>query len=95
MTTHWFLTVDWCKQGRRGIFTDMNGKGYWKKEPYTRAEMDEILGPFWMVLAPKCLPFTEEQMSQCTLWTPLAEYSDQFGYVQIPEDILSAIERKL
>lgn len=78
---HYFLTVDWCNKGKRGIFTDATGKGYWLDRPYTKEEMCEILGPFWLILAPECRPFTAEEMSQYNTWYPLEEYSNQFGIV--------------
>jgi hypothetical protein len=77
----WLLTVDWCKKGKRGIFTDRQGKGYWKDDgPHTHEEMYEILGPFFLILNPQSLPFTEEDMAQDREWHPLAEYSGQYGY---------------
>jgi len=76
----YFLTVDWCSLGRRGVFCDRYGKGYWKDdEPHTEREMREILGPFTPILAPQSLPYTEEDLVRCK-WYPLAEYSNEFGY---------------
>jgi hypothetical protein len=92
---HWFLTVDRCKQGKRGVFTDNQGKGYWKDDsPHTMDEMFEILGPFVLVLSPKSLPITLEEMNQVTDWYSLGEYSDQYGYAVIPEDVLKAVEAR-
>ncbi len=82
MTQKHFLTVSWCK-GPRGIFCNDQGKGYWLDRPHTRAEMDEILGPFWMILSPESTVLTEEQVAQHTQWTPLAEHSGQFGIAVI------------
>lgn len=90
----WFLTVDWCKQGKRGLFTDPRGKGYWLPEPYTEAEMHDILGVFWMILSPMCLPFTEEEMKSVSEWYSLDEYNDQFGYAVIPKNVLANITRR-
>jgi hypothetical protein len=80
MESAYFLTVDWCKDGRRGVFCDSTGCGYRKDDaPHTELEMHEILGPFWLILAPESELLTEQQVSEFTLWTPLAEYSNQFG----------------
>ena len=79
---HFFLTVDWCNKGHRGIFCDARGKGHWLPDrPYTKAEMCEILGPFWLILDPECTAFTEAEMAKYTTWYPLDEYSGQFGIV--------------
>jgi len=78
--TRYFLTVDWCSQGRRGVFCNRYGKGYWKDDkPHTKEEMWEILGPFTPILAPQSLPYTEQDLAHCK-WYPLAEYSNEFGY---------------
>jgi len=78
--TKYFLTVDWCNQGHRGIFCDLEGNGFWKEfSEYTSYEMQEILGPFAIILSPKSEPFTEEQIKEYKYFRPLAEYKNQFG----------------
>jgi len=79
---HYFLTVDWCNKGERGIFCDDTGKGYWLDRPYTMDEMCKILGVFWMILAPECRPFTAAEMATYRTWRPLDEYSGKFGIVR-------------
>ena len=75
----YFITVDWCNQGKRGIFCGKNGIGYWEKRPHTKEEMQKILGVFDLILNPKSEPFTEERLVKTKRWVPLAEYSYQYG----------------
>ena len=75
----YFLTVDWCCQGKRGIFCDSQGQAFPQETPHTQEEIDRILGPFEMVLGPKSERLSEEQVARCTSWTPLAEYSGVWG----------------
>jgi len=77
--TRYFLTVQWCCSGQRGPFVNDKGTGYSSETPHTREEMDDILGPFWMILNPKSEPFTEEELSKYTKFHPLAEYKNAFG----------------
>lgn len=77
--TKYFLTVDWCNKGKRGIFTDKKGNGFFKDEsPHTEREMVEILGHFALILNPKSELFTETQC-QKRQWIPLAEYKNEYG----------------
>ena len=43
----WFLTVDWCNQGKRGIFCNLaNGNAFSKDDaPHTEDEVWEINNP--------------------------------------------------
>lgn len=79
----YFLTVDWCAQGHRGVFCNSQGGPYRKDEgPHTEEEMYEILGPFFLVLAPESQLFTVSELSEFSRWTPLAEYLGRFGVAQ-------------
>ena len=76
----YFLTVDWCNQGKRGPFCDKQGRSFIKDdEPHTRDEMEEILGVFFLILSPQSLPFTENELKGFNRFVPLAEYSDEYG----------------
>lgn len=80
MTKRYFLTVDWCEKGNRGIFCDAEGHCFAKDvEPHTALEIQEILGPFWLILAPLSQLFTSQQTSRLSQWIPLPEYSSVFG----------------
>lgn len=82
----YFLTVDWCKKGNRGIFCDGEGRCFRKaEESHTALEIQEILGPFWLILTPKSELFTKEQVDEFQFWYPLAEYSNQYGIVHREE----------
>ena len=84
----YFVTVDWCKSGNRGVFCDAEGNSYPKDdEPHTHEEMAEILDLFWLVLSPESTLLTIEQLSEYTYWYPLAEYSNQLGVVLRPCDV--------
>lgn len=76
----YFLTVDWCAQGERGVFCDGEGRCFRKDgAPHTELEMQKILGPFWVILAAKSELLTAEQLSGFTSWRPLEEYSNRYG----------------
>lgn len=78
--TAYFLTVEWCRDGHRGIFCDKNGRGFREDDtPHTEEEMHAILGPFLIILDPKSEPFTEEELAEHTWFRPLAEYHNQYG----------------
>lgn len=82
----YFLTVDWCKKERRGIFCDNGGKCFRREdEGHTELEMQEILGPFWLILSPKSELFSEEEIAEFVWWTPLAEYCNGFGIATMTE----------
>ena len=74
----YFITVDWCNQGKRGVFCSIDGIGYWKKIPHTEREMRKVLGHFWMILNPKSEAFTEKELEN-RRWVPLPEYRNEYG----------------
>ena len=80
----YFLTVDWCNKGDRGIFCTLEGETFRKESPHTEDEMAEILGPFRLVLAPETKQFSEESLAEFNKWRPLAEYSNQYGIALKP-----------
>lgn len=75
----YFVTVDRCNQGKRGIFCDRKGGSFIKETPHTAKEMNDILGPFFLVLNPKSEMFTEDDFKKFTKWIPLAEYKNNYG----------------
>ena len=75
----WFLTVDWCNKGQRGIFCDIKGGGFSRAKPFGMGKMTEILGVFSMILAPECTEIVEQELKEYSHWYPLAEYSHQYG----------------
>ncbi len=75
----YFLTVDWCNKGNRGIFCTHDGKPFRKDEAHTEDEMQEILGVFWMIFKPQSILFSQSELAKFNKWRPLAEYSNQFG----------------
>jgi len=85
---HYFITVDWCNKGKRGIFSNRAGTGYWQEQPHTYEEMYEILGHFAIILNPKSEPFTEEELKETRKWIPLAEYKDQFGIAVLEKSLI-------
>ena len=77
----YFLTVDWCNKGNRGIFCKSDGNAFWKEnEPHTEDEMFEVLGIFDLVLAPESVLISEDELKQYNKWLPLEEYSGVYGY---------------
>jgi len=83
----WFITVDWCNQGRRGVFCNSRGTGYSKETEHSNLEMQDILGPFWMILAPLSVQLTAEELAKYKFWLPLAEYSGEFGVARVDEEM--------
>jgi len=75
----YFLTVDWCARGSRGIFCSDEGDAFIQDTPHTHGEMAEILGPFVLILNPLSEPFTEAQVKAYSRFVPLGEYSHKFG----------------
>jgi hypothetical protein len=81
----YFLTVDWCNQGKRGIFASLDGGSFWKEEAngeHTEDEMYQILGIFDLILSPKSTLISEEELKEYRYLTPLDEYSGQYGIVR-------------
>lgn len=75
----WFLTVDWCDKGKRGIFCNANGNSFSKESKHTEDEIWEILDAFSMILNPQSIELSEDELKEYHLYTPLAEYSHQYG----------------
>lgn len=81
MSSLWFLTVDWCYQGKRGIFSSKTGKAFSRPiQPLGEDEAYTILGPFALILAPKWELLTPEEVARHSQWRPLAEYRGEYGY---------------
>jgi len=80
MNERYFLTVDWCNKGQRGVFCGKDGTGFFKEgKPHTEQEMMDILDTFYIILNPKSEKFSEEEIKQYNRWRPLAEYKNQYG----------------
>jgi len=78
----YFLTVDWCNQGKRGIFCNLsNGSAFAKDDaPHTEEEIWDILDAFSLVLSPQSIEYSEDEVKQFNKAYPLAEFSNQYGY---------------
>lgn len=82
-----FLTVDWCNKGNRGIFAGKTGNAFAKDdEPHTEDEIWNILDCFSMVLSPKSIEFSEDELKQYSKWYPLGEFSNEYG-VALKEEV--------
>jgi hypothetical protein len=77
--TRYFPTVDWFNEGRRGIFCDKRGQTFASNTPHTKEELWEKIGVFFVILSPRSEALTEDELSQYKLWSPLAEYGDEWG----------------
>lgn len=75
----WFLTVDWCSKGNRGVFCNLNGNSFSKETQHTDDEIWEILDAFYMVLSPQSIELSQDELREYHLFHPLAEYSNQYG----------------
>lgn len=81
MGKRWFLTVDWCSKGNRGIFSDRNGRCFSQEAQHTEDEMWAILDAFAMILAPQSIELSEEELKEYHRFIGLDEYSGQYGVV--------------
>lgn len=68
----WFLTVDWCSKGNRGIFCSADGHSFSQETPHTDDEIWEILDAFYMVLSPQSIELSEDELKEYHLFTPFA-----------------------
>lgn len=75
----YFITVERCNNGKRGIFCNKQGIGFPKDIQHTEEEMNNLLGAFFLILNPKSEPFTENEIKKFTRWIPLAEYQNHYG----------------
>lgn len=80
----YFLTVDWCNNGNRGIFCDKNGNAFPKDEPHNEDDLWRILDCFQFVLSPQSVEMSEEELKKYTRWYPLGEFSNQYGVALAP-----------
>ena len=78
----WFLTVDWCNQGKRGIFAKKDGTSFSKELQHEQEEMHDILGPFSLILNPESIELSDDELKEYHLFYPLAEYSNEYGIVR-------------
>ena len=77
--TRWFLTADFCKQGRRGVFCNSGGQPCVSDAQHTEDEMDEAFGPFVVLMNAQSVELGEAELAKYTRWEPLAEYSNVWG----------------
>jgi len=79
MTKRWFLTVDWCGKGKRGIFCKADGTSFSQETQHTKDEMENILDVFSVILNPESHELNEDELKEYRRFQPLAEYSHQYG----------------
>ena len=75
----YFLTVDWCNLGNRGVFCDNQGKAFPKDTKHTEDDFWEMLDAFCFVLSPQSDEFTEDELKEYKNWIPLSEFSNHYG----------------
>ena len=75
----WFLSVDWCNKGNRGVFCDAKGNSFGKDTQHGKDEMEEILGVFHVILSPQSLELGETELREYCNYCSLGEYTHQFG----------------
>jgi len=80
----YFVTVDWCGQGQRGVFCDPTGRTFCRETPHSEDEMWDILGPFDLILSPQSVLISEEELTKYSSFVPLAEFSNQYGIAYKP-----------
>ena len=82
----WFVTVDWCNKDQRGVFCNSAGKASSRETEFNQKEMQDMLGPFWLILAPLSVRLTADELAAYKFWRPLAEYSGEFGIASTVDD---------
>lgn len=75
----YFLTVDWCSKGNRGIFCSRDGGTFSQEHEHTEAEIWEILDSFSLILSPQSILLTEDELKEYHRWVPLTEFSNEYG----------------
>ncbi len=75
----WFLSVDWCSKGNRGVFCNAKGQSFSKETQHTQDEMWEILDAFFMILSPQSIELSENELKEYNRFVPLAEFSHHYG----------------
>lgn len=85
--TRYFVTVEWCRNGLRGIFCSREGGAFFLDRPFTLDEMQEILGAFVLILSPESEPFTPEEIAKFDEFIPLAEYKNEYGIAVTSKDV--------
>ena len=78
----WFLTVDWCNKGKRGIFANKNGNSFSKETKHTEEEMWDILDVFAIILNPQSIELSKDELKEYHKFYPLAEYTNEYGIVR-------------
>ena len=86
MDKRYFLTVDRCNKGNRGIFCSYTGECFSKESPYSEDEIWKILGPFDLILFPESTLLSEEELKAYCRLVLMEEYSNQYG-VALKESI--------
>ena len=82
----WFLTVDRCNEGQRGVLCNRAGKAAGSDTEQSQKEMQDMLGPFWLILDPVSMQLTADELAEYKFWRPLAEYSYEFGIASTVDD---------
>jgi len=77
----WYLTVERCNSGKRGIFASYQWVVYSDDTQHTNEQMQNFLGEFALILNPKSIEFTDEQLKEYNTFYPLAEYNQHYGIV--------------
>ncbi|HUW13457.1 MAG TPA: hypothetical protein VM537_27285 [Anaerolineae bacterium] len=83
----WFVTVDLCNLDRRGVFCNRVGQTSSSEAEHSQKEMHDMLGPFWLILAPISVQLTADELAAYKFWRPLAEYSNGFGIASTVDDV--------
>jgi hypothetical protein len=81
------LTVDWCNEGKRGIFCSNTGQAFLKETQHTEDNFWEILDCFSVILNPQSTEMTKEEIKQYKQWIPLTEFSNQYGIALQKEEV--------
>lgn len=87
----WYITVERNNSGIRGIFTDFHGVGFWRTEEegqHTDDQMGEAVGLFWIVLDPKSVLISADELRNYNRFIPLGEFKGVYGIAVTTEQAI-------
>ena len=77
----WYLTVERCNSGKRGVFAQSDGTVISDETQHTQEKMMEFLCGFGIILNPKSIELTDEEIKEYNTFYPLPEFNEHYGIV--------------
>ena len=77
----WYLTVERCNSGKRGVFAQSDGTVISDETQHTQEQMQNFLGGFGIILNPQSIEITDDELREYKNFYPLAEFNEHYGIV--------------